>query len=188
VRKLYYGTATLAVVAAAAVAVSTSGAAADSSSTCTTHTAAFGWEGNNLHNHGANLVLPVTQDLRLTSITVDYSMTRVPGQTDGWREALAYVAIDPTGTTGSPTYQPTVPGAPGWGASTRNGAVSHGGGMSDRLFAQAILKNGYSGAVITQQLDFPLSAGDKVWVHADAYGAATDVEAQGSLTYEICTP
>lgn len=153
--------------------------------TCTVHTSAFGWEANALHNNGANLVLPITQPMHLTAVTVDYAMTRVPGKADGWREALTYLTINPTGTTGKPFHQPTVPGGPGWGASIRNGALSHGGGMSDRIFAQSILKNNYSGTVISQSIDYILNAGDQVWVHADAYGAATDLEAQGSITY--CT-
>lgn len=181
-RVIRYATAALAVTTGATL-LTTSSATADA--TCTQHTAAFGWEANHLHNRGANLRLPVTQPIHLTSVTVDYSMTRTPGAADGWREALTYIAVNPTGSTGSPTFQPTVPGAPGWGASTRTGAESHGGGMSDRLFAQVILKNGYSGETITQHVDYELSAGDVVVVHGDAYGATTDVEAQGSLTY--CT-
>lgn len=171
------------VLAAAAGASVLIAGSAGADSTCTVHTAAFGWEANNLHNHGANLVLPVTQAMHVTSVTIDYAMARTPGKVDGWREALGYIAVNPTGSTGAPTFQPTAEGAPGWGASSRTGAESHGGGMTDRLFAQVILKNSYSGEIVTQALDYTLAKGDRVVVHADAYGATTDVEAQGSLTY-----
>lgn len=155
--------------------------------TCTTQTAAFGWEANRLHNNGANLTLPATATMHLTGITVDYAMTQ-PYKTRarGWREVLAYVTVDPTGIGANPYHAPQENGAAGWGADSRSGAASHGGGMTGDLFAQAILKNRYSGQLITEPLDLTLQAGDRLVVHAEAVGAPADVEAQGTVDYSEC--
>lgn len=155
---------------------------------CGTRTAAFGWEANRLHNDGANLILPVTQAANVTSVAVDYSMTRAPGTPAGaWREVLAYMAANPTSLGAPPARQPTEDGAPGWGASSRDGAASHGGGMSGDIFAQAILKNAYSGQFVAEPLGLELAAGSRLVVHLDAVGAPVDAEAQGSVTYSLCS-
>jgi hypothetical protein len=153
---------------------------------CNTRTAAFGWEANTLHDDGANLTLPVTRPTHLTGITVDYATTKAPGTRGGWHETLAYVTIDPTSLGAAPAYRPQENGAPGWGSSTRSGATSHGGGMTGDLFAQAILKNSYSGQLVTEPLDDTLHKGDRLVVHMDAYGAPVDAEAQGTVDYNDC--
>lgn len=154
--------------------------------TCRTQTAAFGWEANTLHNDGANLILPVTAPMHLTGITVDYATTEAPGTRGGWHETLAYVTIDPTSMGAAPAYQPHENGAAGWGASTRTGALSHGGGMTGDLFAQAILKN-TSGQLVTESLDDTLHAGDRLVVHMNAQGTPVDAEAQGTVDYDQCS-
>jgi hypothetical protein len=122
----------------------------------------------------------------LSGITVDYATAKAPGTHDGWHETLAYVTIDPTSMGAAPAYQPQAKGAAGWGASTRTGSVSHGGGMTADLFAQAILKNTYGGQLVTESLDDTLHAGDRLVVHMNAQGTPVDAEAQGTVDYNEC--
>lgn len=176
-------------LAAASVMLALAGAGCGGGgATCPTRTAAFGWEANTLHDDGANLILPVTSKMHLTGITVDYATTTSPGAQGGWHETLAYVAIDPTSLGVAPAYQPKEKLAAGWGASTRTGAASHGGGMSRNLFAQAILKNTNSSQLVTESLDDTLRAGDRLVVHMDAAGTPVDAEAQGTVDYDMCGP
>ena len=175
-------------LAAAAVLLALAGAGCGGGvATCPTRTAAFGWEANTLDGDGANLILPVTANMHLTGITVDYATTTAPGTRGGWHETLAYVTIDPASMGAAPAYQPQGKPAAGWGASTRTGAVSHGGGMTGDLFAQAILKNTYGGQLVTESLDDTLEPGDRLVVHMDSQGAPVDAEAQGTVYYDECS-
>jgi hypothetical protein len=174
-------------LAAASVMLGLTAAGCGGGATCPTQTAAFGWEANILHNDGANLILPATATMHLTGITVDYATAKAPGTRGGWHETLAYVTIDPTSMGAAPAYQPQESGAAGWGASTRTGSVSHGGGMTRDLFAQAILKHTDSSQLVTESLDDTLQAGDRLVVHMNAQGTPVDAEAQGTVDYNECS-
>lgn len=195
----------LAIGTLAAQGCAVSGVAATRDTSLPIHTgsgfqvASFGWEVTNLNGNGANIYIPVQNNMVLQTVNADVSASITGARSTGFAEVLCQGGVSrqsvPNFSNSTQAYL-DLPLSPNFGSVTPenpNNLKVVVGGMVQDQFLSVILKtwvpSGGSGCATSRHaLIYPLlnlNSGDYLVFHMDHYGVGVDAEMQLVLAYTL---
>jgi hypothetical protein len=167
--------------------------------TATQQTAGFGWEVTDLHNDGADVIVPVKRALILQRIDYDCSFMITALSGAGFVEVLYTVGV----ATGTPTFSApppsyiSLPASPDFGSAQFHNPSGVKGGFDGSLEQGSVLRlilkawcptdgtASQSARHVTTYPALPIAAGSSLVFHMDHAGVQVDSEMQVSLGYTL---